>query len=51
MGWKEEQPTKKQLRFIAALMELSEFTLPPFTGTTKGDAADYIDKYKQEVFL
>ena len=45
--WKNEPATQKQLDYIAEMQEFSEFGLPKFTGTTKGDAAAYIDAYNK----
>ena len=46
--WKNEPVTEKQLTYIQEMQEFSEFPLPAFTGTTKGEAAEYIDKYSKE---
>ena len=41
-NWKADKPTNKQLNFIKELeAEFGE----KFTGTTKGEASDYIDKW------
>lgn len=40
-----DKATEKQLRYIAELQEFSEYPLPAFTGTTKKEASDYIDKW------
>ena len=42
MGWRNERPTYKQLNFIK---ELEDEHGVAFTGTTKGEAADFIKKY------
>ena len=42
MGWRDERPTYKQLNFIKELEDENDVT---FTGTTKGEAADFIKKY------
>lgn len=44
-SWKDEPATEKQLQYIREMQEFSEFPLPKFDGKTKGEAADYIDKY------
>lgn len=44
-GWRDEPATEKQKNLIAEMHEFSLFPLPLFTGKTKGEAADYIDKY------
>ena len=45
MSWREEPATEKQLQCIQDMQELSEYPLPEFTGSTKGEASDYISKY------
>ena len=45
MTWRSDTITEKQRQCINAMMEYSAYKLPAFTGTTKGEAADYIDKY------
>lgn len=44
-NWRSDPVTKKQKVYIEEMQEFSEFPLPPFTGKTKGEAADYIDRY------
>ena len=48
MKWRDEPATKKQLKYISEMQEFSEFQLPKFEGKTKGDAADYIDRYSKQ---
>ena len=43
--WRRDPVTDRQLELIADLQEFSEIPIPEFTGTTKGEASDYIDKY------
>ena len=43
--WRSEKATEKQLKYIAEMREMSEMELPEFEGTTKGEAADYIDRH------
>lgn len=43
--WRSDPATEKQIAYIEEMQEFSEIPLPLFTGKTKGDAADYIDKY------
>ena len=43
--WRKDEITEKQKSYIAEMQEFSEYPLPAFTGTTKGEAADYINKY------
>ena len=45
MGWREENATEKQLKMISDMNDFSEYQLPKFTGTTKGEASDYINRY------
>lgn len=42
--WRNDPITEKQLRLIQEMDEFSEFPLPRFTGTTKGEACDYINQ-------
>lgn len=44
MSWRDDKPTYKQLNFIK---ELEDEYGEEFTGTTKGEAADYISKWKK----
>lgn len=43
--WRSDPVTEKQKAYIAEMREFSEVLLPPFAGKTKGEAADYIDRY------
>lgn len=43
--WKNEPATDKQLTYIAEMQEFSAFPIPKFTGTTKGEACNYVEKY------
>lgn len=45
MSWRDKEPTKKQLEEIAYIQEFSAYNPPLFTGKTRGEASDYIDKY------
>jgi len=45
LDWRSDPATEKQIAYIEEMQEFSEIPLPIFTGKTKGDAADYIDKY------
>lgn len=45
--WQDEPITEKQRQYIAEMEEFSIFGLPHFEGKTKGDAAEYIDKYRE----
>ena len=44
-NWRDDKVTDKQLEYILEMREHSEYPLPEFTGTTKGEAADYINKW------
>ena len=43
----EDKPTQKQLDYIADMQEFSSYSLPKFTGTTKKEANEYIDKWRE----
>ncbi len=43
--WRNDPITEKQKECIEEMQEFSYYPLPVFTGTTKGEASDYIDKY------
>ena len=47
MSWRDEKITEQQLNYIAMMEEFSEYPLPRFTGTTKGEASDYIKKWEK----
>lgn len=50
--WRNDPVTKKQLETICAMCEeaaMNNAIIPKFTGTTKGEANDWIDKYKSEI--
>ena len=44
-NWRNDPITDRQKTCIEAMMEFSAYNIPKFTGTTKGEASDYIDKY------
>ena len=44
MTWRNDPMTEKQKTLISELQEMSEFPLPKFTGTTKGEASDWLDE-------
>ena len=44
-NWRADPITEKQKAYILEMQEFSEFPLPLFTGKTKGEAANYINKY------
>lgn len=43
--WRNDPITEKQQQLIDDMQEFSEYPLPKFSGTTKGEACDYIDKW------
>ena len=43
--WRKSPMTERQKGYIEEMREMSEFPLPEFSGSTKGEAADYIDRY------
>lgn len=45
MDWRDKPITNKQIELINDMMEFTAYPIPKFTGTTRGEAADYIDKY------
>lgn len=45
MSWRDKPITEKQKDCIAEMQEFSHYPIPLFTGTTRGEASDYIDKY------
>ena len=42
-----QEITDKQKQYIQEMYEFSEYPLPVFIGTTKEEAAEYIDKYSK----
>ena len=47
--WRNDRPTQAQLDYIKHIWEESEWPLKPFTGKTKGEAADWINKNRYYV--
>ena len=47
MAWRDDPITEKQKKYIEDIQEFSGYTLLPFKGTTKGEAADYISEYSE----
>lgn len=43
--WRSDPATEKQLAYIQEMQEFSDYPLPRFTGSTKGEASDYIDRW------
>ena len=50
MNWRKEPITDKQRKLIEEMQEFSCYPLPLFTGTTKGEASDYIDAHAKLAF-
>lgn len=46
-NWRNEPATEKQLEYIAYIQEFAYIDVPLFNGKTKGEASDYIDKYRE----
>ncbi len=46
-GDKGQRATEKQLEYIQEMREFSDYPIPEFTGTTKKEASDYIDRWKK----
>ena len=44
--WKKDKPTQSQLNYIGKMTKDYPW-LPPFEGTTKSEAAEYIEKHKR----
>lgn len=42
-----QEITDKQKQYIQEMHEFSEYPLPAFVGTTKEEAAEYIDRYSK----
>lgn len=47
MNWQNDTVTEKQINYIKEMNEFSDFPIPKFTGKTKGEASDYIDRYQK----
>ncbi len=45
--WVDCPVSEAQLNYIREMQEMSEYPLPPFTGKTRGEASDYIDKWRR----
>ena len=46
-NWRDDNVTDKQIAYINEMREFSDYPLPLFTGKTKGEAYDYINKYSE----
>lgn len=45
--WRNDPITEKQRRYIEEMQEFSDFPIPKFIGTTKGEAHDYIERWSK----
>ena len=45
MSWRDDEITEKQKQLITDMQEFSAYSLPQFTGKTKGEASDYISRW------
>ena len=45
MSWRDDPITEKQRKLIMEIYDFCDWPLPAFTGTTKGEASDFIDKW------
>ena len=50
MDWRKDPITDRQRKLIEEMQEFSCYPLPLFTGTTKGEASDYIDAHAKLAF-
>ena len=46
-SWRLRPITDKQKEYIEDMQDFSIYPLPAFKGQTRGEAADYIDKYRK----
>lgn len=46
--WRNDPATEKQMAYIREMQEFSNLPVPSFTGTTKGEASDYIDRWSRQ---
>ena len=46
-NWLKDKVTQNQLNYIGKMIKDNP-NLPAFKGTTKGEAAEYIEKYRKE---
>lgn len=47
-NWRELEPTDKQIDLIR---NMERFVSPPFRGSTRGEACDWIEKHKAAIEL
>lgn len=50
-NWRKEPITQKQKEYIEEMQKVSHFPLPQFDGKTKGEACDYIEKYREFAYM
>ena len=48
--WRSDPATERQLAYIQEMQEFSDFPIPRFTGSTKGEASDYIDRWSRRAY-
>lgn len=46
-NWRNDPLTEKQKKYIEDMQEFCAYPIPAFKGTTKGEAAEYIEKYSK----
>ena len=54
MSWRDNPITEKQERMIEYMEEnamMNDAFIPPFQGSTKGEASDYIGRYFHACYL
>lgn len=51
LNWRDEPATEQQLQYIYGMQRFSVIDLPYFNGTTKGEACDYIEKYREFAYM
>lgn len=49
MAW-SDAPTEKQLMYLEELREMSAYPIPKFTGKTRKDVQEYIEKYRKTAY-
>jgi len=47
LEWRKDPVTDKQLAYISEMQEYSDFPIPAFIGTTKGEASDFINRWSK----
>lgn len=49
-AWRREPVTERQADFIQFMEEYRFDVFPAFTGSTKGEATDYITRYRKSAY-